>query len=622
MIKCLKNTKNLLARLYEIFGIKAFGFVLFLLISGLLCMIFFPQTTNWIEYPFYDARHSYAARFRAPDPSLVIVAIDMQSLEYIDKRWPWPREEIAEIIRLIGNYEPRGQIIDILFQNPDTKYGDKALAKEISRQGNVILISALEEQQTRRGRSLAKFGSYQKLVDSALDEGFVWGVIDSDGVVRSFKMHEERLNADSAVYKALKHFYGYTDKQMSGLPVQTPVIFSREHGGIAKISLKQILKEEPDLDIYLRDSVVLVGATAPILHDFHNSPVGILPGVEILAHSLDSHLKPRIGKIVINEKKWRAIMMLSGAIVAWYCIMAFNSTIITVLVGLALAFCLSVVSELLLFFPPILMFGKSWVITFITFFLLRYFDSVFALRKLQIEAQNAHEVQCNLLPDKKLIINNYSVFGVSRSASELCGDYFDYFVVDDRYLFVIIGDVTGHGVASALAMAIGKASVLLSIKQYFKPAQIIETMNSTLLESMQKRLLMTAAIIWIDTHTNEFEYRNCGHPYPYYTTKDGDIKQLESFGIPLGARKVFRAGKPHVGIMNCGDRIILYSDALVESMPEAIEKDGFILFQNYISQRPTLPVDEACYDMIDSHPHFNGDQAQPDDFTVVIVERA
>jgi len=581
-----------------------------------------PVSTGWLELYLYDLKHLAAAEFRSANPSLAVVGIDMKTLAAGEKRWPWPRQDIAETLLRLSRLNPRGIIVDILFQNSDSESGDAQLEQAIQQIGNLILIAILEEKTSSQGMSLARFTSLSRFSRKALAEGFVWGVIDRDGLLRSFKVSDDRLGAQSAALLASQCFFEADPVHVAKLPTEVPIVFARKNGGIPVISLRDIIEHEEQFKEFCRDKILILGVNAQAVHDYHNTPIGIISGAEILAASLDTLISDRIGRIVFNDWRYRLAMTIAGIILGWFVIMSSLPLIITPLIFVIAVTGLLIISEVMLLHFPVAAMIIGWLISSLICYMARYFDNLFSLRAMQHEASNARLVQEQLLPGNELVFNGYRVFGVSRSANELGGDYFDYFVVKDRYLLVIIGDVTGHGIPSALAMAIGKATVLLGLENGFKPEKLVESINSVLFNALRRKLMMTAAMLWIDTETHEFEYRNCGHPYPYIFKENGSIEHLASSGLFLGTKAVYRSAPPRLGSLESGERILFYTDGLIESIPATKEQDAFILFRDYLSLRPKLPVVEACSDIIDHHPHFLSGKEQPDDFTVLLVERS
>ncbi len=618
----ISKTSKLLQRMAEIFGRRLIAMVIGLLAILLLSVSVLPGSSLSLENWLYDLKHRFAAKFRKPHASLVVAGIDMQTLETAKSRWPWPRERVAEVIDKLAACKPRAIVLDILFQNEDTEAGDTALAQAIHRAGNVLLVAVMEEKSTAQGVSLKRFSSQQKIIDQALAEGFVWGVLGDDGRLRQFKLSDQRLMATSCAFEVASRFFPELHDRVKLLPESAPVVFARSNGGIPVVSVLDILQNKPGITEFIRDRVVVLGVTAQAAHDYHNTSLGIVAGAEILAASFDTLLSGRIGKNLHRHLPLRMISMLSGVVLAFQLILVWKIVLFfPVVVVLLLVFMLAA-TEFWLIHLPLAPFVIAAFLVALLLFAARYLDHLFALQDMRHEAQNAKEVQERLLPRNQLSCREYSVCGVSRSANELCGDYFDYYLVDERYLLVFIGDATGHGISAALAMSVAKSAMLSAVNLKFSPVQIIESINRVLFQAMQQKVLMTAALIWLDTETGEFSYHNCGHPYPYLLAADGTITQLSSAGTFLGRKPELKIKAPFGSFLKSGERLVLYTDGIVESFPGSTDKDGFELFRNYLSERPKQNLHDFCNEIVVSHPFFTSGHAQPDDFTVVVIERA
>ncbi|MBI3038611.1 serine/threonine-protein phosphatase, partial [bacterium] len=209
------------------------------------------------------------------------------------------------------------------------------------------------------------------------------------------------------------------------------------------------------------------------------------------------------------------------------------------------------------------------------------------------------------------------------------GDYFDYLVFSGNKLFVLTGDVTGHGVPAALIMAMSKSVVGTIARFNLTAQQILENLNQTIFENfVQKklRLLMTLGAVFIDTDSHEAILYNFGHPFPFKKNSAGEIQMIMPSGGPLGSRGKL-IGTPMPIKLEKGERLFFYTDGLVESlsMVESLGMDRqtnyFKIFENYLNQFKDFPIQEACRQILKQHPFFEIQKPQPDDFTIVIVER-
>ncbi|NLI76131.1 MAG: CHASE2 domain-containing protein [Candidatus Riflebacteria bacterium] len=243
------------------------------------------------------------------------------------------------------------------------------------------------------------------------------------------------------------------------------------------------------------------------------------------------------------------------------------------------------------------------------------------------EISSAQAVQAALLPSGPLVMGDFEVCGRSRPATQLGGDSFDYFPIDGKSGFVMIADVMGHGVPAALGMAIIKTTVAHHPRDSFAMDTLIEDINRALRQSPSQRIMATALLLHLDLPDGTVGLYHCGHVHPILRTADGQTGihpvPSGSCGKPLGTSARMRFSRLPIPLRS-GDRLILYTDGLVESLETLDRPPGttsFSRFVGFLAGRPVLPVAEACDDILAQHPFIQAGGAQPDDFTVVIVAR-
>ncbi len=237
------------------------------------------------------------------------------------------------------------------------------------------------------------------------------------------------------------------------------------------------------------------------------------------------------------------------------------------------------------------------------------------------EVSMGRDVQQALFPHQPLSIGEYTVHGRSRPATQLGGDYFDYQRLGADDLLVIIGDVTGHGVPAALVMAMAKSIVTSMVAREQEATPIVAEVNRVINATTRKRLFMTLAAVWIQTKTHQATLYLCGHPSPFLQRRDDKIEMLDTYGLVLGMRPKLVC-TPLSFTLAPGERLILYTDGLAETLDCGKVETGFDMLARYMETRPRLPALVAGDDFLDHHPHLVAELAQPDDFTVVVIERA
>ncbi|MBI3039088.1 serine/threonine-protein phosphatase, partial [bacterium] len=183
------------------------------------------------------------------------------------------------------------------------------------------------------------------------------------------------------------------------------------------------------------------------------------------------------------------------------------------------------------------------------------------------------------------------------------------------------GDVTGHGVPAALVMAMSKAVVTSQGFSGATAVKILETLNQVIFQTIRPQLLMTLGLLFIDTVSNEIQLFNCGHPYPKKVDASGKVLEITPLpGIPIGLWNKLKVNPTPV-VLNPNERIIFFTDGLAESLDQDSSISAYDLLDEYFQSRPSLPIERSCGDILENHPFFKRGLPQPDDFTVVIVER-
>lgn len=182
------------------------------------------------------------------------------------------------------------------------------------------------------------------------------------------------------------------------------------------------------------------------------------------------------------------------------------------------------------------------------------------------EVAKASKIQQDLLPPPEFRENDLVVSGGITTSSEIGGDFFDYFRLDDGRLGLVVADVSGHGVQSGMVTTAAKASLhTLIALGVSTPAALLAGMNGAILSTARQSLLMTCFICIVDPEGSEMVYANAGHNFPYHVATCPDRLEMldREAGFPLGfdPDAVYRE---HVARFEPGDRLVLYTDGIVE----------------------------------------------------------
>jgi len=217
---------------------------------------------------------------------IVIVSIDDESMNKIDERWPWPRSILAEMIQKISADGPAVISLDFIFRGKGAdRPDDLTISQVIKNAGNVIIGSYF-------GSAGRQTILNDDIVKSAKGTGFINNPRDADNVIRRTK---------PVAHSASRNVIGYSlaaqtaacarDKTapdiISGLPRMKDGAMRIQYFGkidrFKQVSVWNILNGKVPPGTF-RGKIVLAGATSELLHDSHPTPLGIMPGVTIVAN--------------------------------------------------------------------------------------------------------------------------------------------------------------------------------------------------------------------------------------------------------------------------------------------------------------------------------------------------
>jgi serine phosphatase RsbU (regulator of sigma subunit) len=240
------------------------------------------------------------------------------------------------------------------------------------------------------------------------------------------------------------------------------------------------------------------------------------------------------------------------------------------------------------------------------------------------EMELAGDVQESLLPGAFPDIPGYQLEYVNRMASDVGGDYFDLHWLDDNRLCLLIGDVTGHGVSSALVMAMAKATVYQGFKENKSLVELFSDLNSAVntyfkIPPARKMITFFAAILNIDD--GNIEYANAGHNFPVITRRNGEIEYLSAVHLPIGASKKLRGLKTQQTKLCSGDSIVFYTDGIIEVKNSFNQMLGYENFQAILLEDTRASAGKILSRLMESYDSYLAGCDPDDDVTIIVLKK-
>ncbi len=247
-----------------------------------------------------------------------------------------------------------------------------------------------------------------------------------------------------------------------------------------------------------------------------------------------------------------------------------------------------------------------------------------ARERVEQELRVARLIQQTLLPRDLPELAGWQVSAYYQPARAVGGDFYDFLTFDDGRLGMVIGDVTDKGIPAALVMATTRsilraAAVSASEGRPRSPGAVLERANDLLHPDIPPKMFVTCLYAILDPNSGRLVYANAGHDLPFQ--RHGErVSELRATGMPLGLMPGMRYEEKET-TLGPGDRILFYSDGLVEAHNPEREMFGFPHLADLMGQ--TTSATPLIDYLLRELAAFTGDGwEQEDDVTLVTLQRA
>jgi serine phosphatase RsbU (regulator of sigma subunit) len=246
------------------------------------------------------------------------------------------------------------------------------------------------------------------------------------------------------------------------------------------------------------------------------------------------------------------------------------------------------------------------------------------LDKVKVSLAHASEIQRNLMPKSDPEVDGFDIAGKCIWCDETGGDYYDF--IDSRDLGrgkfgIVVSDVSGHGISSALLMATARAFIRELIHSQRSPAPVISEVNKRLSRDIgESGMFMTMFYSEIDTEENCIRWARAGHePAILYDPDTNCFEDLSGQGVPLGVWKdsAYEESKKRV---NPGQVILIGTDGIKETCNSKGEMFGKNRLKNIMRDHAQKSAKEIVAVLVDAIEDFRFPMEMEDDVTAVIIK--
>jgi len=238
------------------------------------------------------------------------------------------------------------------------------------------------------------------------------------------------------------------------------------------------------------------------------------------------------------------------------------------------------------------------------------------------ELEMAREIQLSILPHQIPKIRGLEIAARYFPMSSVAGDFYDFIIVDEKHVGILVADVSGHGLPAALIASMLKGAVAAQSPHAFNPARVLAGLNQSLCGKF-KHHFVTAAYVFVDMEKNSISYAGAGHPPLLLWRKSTEsASEVLENGLLLGLFPEATYSDVEVQV-EPGDKAILYTDGVSETRSPSKQEFGADLLKEFLESNHHLKADMFAGLLLEElwgwseHPKGRG---QEDDLTLLAID--
>ena len=241
---------------------------------------------------------------------------------------------------------------------------------------------------------------------------------------------------------------------------------------------------------------------------------------------------------------------------------------------------------------------------------------------LDNDLENARKIQKSLLPASIPKIKGLDISGTMISAMQVGGDYFDVIKVSDSKVFVIVGDVSGKGLAASFYMSKLQTMVRLYCNETNTPFSVLSKINFRIFKEMEKNWFITATVALFDMESKSVKICRAGHTSTVLVN-NGNLTEITPSGIGLGLEegKIFDKNLQEIELyFDEKSLFTFYSDGVTEAMNSKNEMFGSKKLNEFLINKSVFSTSTIQEELLEELKHHRKNHPQNDDITFVLVK--
>jgi len=240
-------------------------------------------------------------------------------------------------------------------------------------------------------------------------------------------------------------------------------------------------------------------------------------------------------------------------------------------------------------------------------------------RRASQELEIAKQVQARLFPQVLPSLRTLDYAGICIQAQQVGGDYYDFLSLGQDRVGLVVGDISGKGMAAALLMAGLQANLRSQCAVPLdQPQRLLQLVNQLFFENTTENAYATLFFSEYDDKLQRLRYANCGHLSPLLLRTDNTVERLDSTGTVLGLFKEWNCSIGEARLC-FGDTLALYTDGITEAFNNAAEEFGEQRLIE-VMRRHREASSEALISLIVGEVQRFSGQEQHDDITLIVAK--
>ena len=583
---------------------------------------------------------------------IVIIGIDDEAFEALGPYNTWDRNIIASVLEALAadpENKPAVTAVDVLYAGQSSEQADERLAEAARSLGNVVTASMAEFGESavwEDGRAVSLdtnavvnyLQPYEELRASTV-QGHINAMSDDDGVMRHALLYVEP-DGERVCSMAAETAGIYLEQQ--GRSRELPdadsrgffyVPFTARPGSYYDgVSVARVISGQVPPE-YWAGKIVLIGPYAAALQDAYFTPIDKgeqMYGVEFQANVIQSLLEENFKKELPAGPQLIALFLLTLILMQLFLRIRLSRGSLLfagiVILGTAAAVLLYragfVVHPLWLPAAGLVLFLLSLIGHYVRAAKER---QALALEKERVDAELAlaFRIQSNALPQSSQISPERKEFDIYASmlpAKEVGGDLYDFFMIDEDHLGLVIGDVSGKGVPAALFMMVAISLLRNETMRGTSPAKVLEAVNRQICYRNPEEMFVTVWLGVLEISTGRLKAANAGHEYPMLKKPDENFELLkDAHGLVVGGMNN-TAYKEYEILLEPGTKLFVYTDGIAEAANSELEFFGTERLADALRSGQDGMPEQIADTVKQSVQAFTGAEPQSDDMTVLCLQ--